>query len=47
MDDLVAGNDKAAQFGDVARELIDNNVTDWHEKYDFETGLDYSELKAA
>jgi len=47
MDDLVAGNDKAAQFGDLAQQLIDNNVTDWHEKYDFETGLDYSQLKEA
>lgn len=47
MDDLMAGNDKSAQFGPLAQELINNNVTDWHDKYDFETGLDYSQLKAA
>ena len=47
MEDLRAGNDKATQFGTLAQELIDNNVTDWDERYGFDTGLDYSGLKEA
>lgn len=44
--DLIAGDDKAAQFGEKARELIDNNVTDWRKHYDFGTGLDYDRWAA-
>jgi len=48
IEDLVAGNDKAAEFGEKAREIINNNETDWLDRYgDFGTGLDYSQLKAA
>lgn len=46
MTDLVNGNDKGAQFGDKARTLIDGNVSNWREKFDFETGLDYSRIAA-
>lgn len=46
-DDLAAGIDKGAEFGDKARELIDNNVIDWADHYDFGTGLDLEPLRRA
>lgn len=44
--DLLNGVDKNAEFGDVARTIIDNNETDWYKKHDFGTGLDYSRFAA-
>lgn len=47
MEDYYAGIEKGMVFGEAARNIIDNNETDWIERYDFETGLDYKGLMAA
>lgn len=46
-EDLMNGIDKCNEFGTLAREIIDGNQADWRTKYDFGTGLDYSQLKVA
>lgn len=38
--DLMAGIDKGAQFGELAREIIDSNDSSWPERHDFGTGMD-------
>ena len=45
--DLIDGDDKSAQFGDKAQQIINNNEIDWLDRYDFGTGLDYKQLRAA
>ena len=39
--DLFAGIDKGAEFGDKARYIIDHNITEWSDHYDFGTGVCY------
>lgn len=45
--DFFNGINKVDKFGTLAQEIIDGNQSDWRSKYDFETGLDYGNLKVA
>lgn len=47
INDLFDGKDLAALHGPVARMIIDTNMTDWQDHYDFDTGLDYTGLREA
>jgi hypothetical protein len=40
-EDLMRGDDKSEQFGDLARQIIDTNNASWRDQHDFNTGLDY------
>lgn len=44
VNDLASGHVCEDRWGDLARQLIDTNQGDWRDKYDFETGLDYSKV---
>lgn len=44
---LIAGDDKGAQFGTRAKDIIDNNETDWYLKDDFGLGVDYMQFAKA
>lgn len=44
--DLLNGDEKAAKFGDAARDIIDNNKANWRMWANFETGLDYESVAA-
>lgn len=45
VEDMLNGDDKAAEFGKEARDIINGNKANWRQWADFKTGLDYSGLE--
>jgi hypothetical protein len=47
VNDLMIGKNMGAEYGNLAQQLIDGNVTDWYKEHNFDIGSDYMQFAAA